>query len=76
MEHCFAFFLMGIGILHFVYAYNNRCLKSVWEVIIKSQENEIILEVIHRRYQSSSTVIATNRPIEDWGKIFGDNATA
>jgi len=20
-------------------------------------------------------VIATNRPIEDWGKIFGDNAT-
>ena len=37
---------------------------------------EIILEVIHRRYQRSSTIIATNRPIEDWGKIFGDNATA
>ena len=38
--------------------------------------NEIILEVIHRRYQRTSTVIATNRPIEDWGSIFGDNATA
>ena len=38
--------------------------------------NEIILEVIHRRYQKTSTIIATNRPIEDWGKIFGDNATA
>jgi len=38
--------------------------------------NEIILEVIHRRYQRTSTVIATNRPIEDWGNIFGDNATA
>lgn len=38
--------------------------------------NEIILEVIHRRYQRTSTIIATNRPIEDWGKIFGDNATA
>jgi len=37
---------------------------------------EIILEVIHRRYQRASTIIATNRPIEDWGKIFGDNATA
>ena len=37
---------------------------------------EIILEVIHRRYQRTSTIIATNRPIEDWGKIFGDNATA
>lgn len=41
-----------------------------------SHANEIILEIIHRRYQRSSTVIATNRPIEDWGKIFGDNATA
>ena len=38
--------------------------------------NEMILEVIHRRYQRTSTIIATNRPIEDWGKIFGDNATA
>lgn len=38
--------------------------------------NEILLEVIHRRYQTGSTIIATNRPMEDWGKIFGDNATA
>jgi len=43
---------------------------------MNSQANEIILEVIHRRYQRNSTVIATNRPIEDWGRIFGDNATA
>jgi DNA replication protein DnaC len=38
--------------------------------------NEILLEIIHRRYQIGSTIIATNRPLEDWGKIFGDNATA
>ena len=38
--------------------------------------SELILELIHRRYQRTSTIIATNRPIEDWGKIFGDNATA
>lgn len=38
--------------------------------------NEILLEIIHRRHQRASTVIATNRPIEDWGRIFGDNATA
>jgi len=43
---------------------------------LNSHANEIILEVIHRRYQRNSTVIATNRPIEDWGKIFGDNTTA
>ncbi len=33
-----------------------------------------ILEIIHRRYGQSSTIIATNRPLEDWGKILGDNA--
>lgn len=38
--------------------------------------NEIILEVIHRRYQRAATVITTNRQIEDWGIIFGDNAMA
>ncbi len=37
---------------------------------------EILLEVMHRRYQKSATIIASNRPIEDWGKILGDNATA
>jgi DNA replication protein DnaC len=37
---------------------------------------EGILELIHRRYRKSSTIIATNRPVEDWGKMLGDNATA
>ena len=32
------------------------------------------LEIIHRRHGNSATIIATNRPIEDWGVILGDNA--
>ena len=36
---------------------------------------EDLLEVFHRRYQLGANIIATNRPIEDWGKILGDNAT-
>lgn len=43
---------------------------------LSKETNEVLLEIIHRRYQRASTIIATNRPIEDWGKIFGDNATA
>jgi len=35
---------------------------------------EDLLEIFHRRYNTGSTIIATNRPIEDWGKILGDNA--
>ncbi len=33
-----------------------------------------LLEIIHRRYETSSTIIATNRPINDWGVLLGDNA--
>lgn len=35
---------------------------------------EDLLEIFHRRYRKSATIIATNRPVEDWGKILGDNA--
>jgi DNA replication protein DnaC len=31
-----------------------------------------LLEIIHRRYQTASTIIATNRPVSDWGAILGD----
>lgn len=33
-----------------------------------------LLEVIHRRYQTTSTIIATNRIVSDWGVILGDNS--
>ena len=31
-----------------------------------------LLEIIHRRYQTGSTIIATNRPLADWGALLGD----
>lgn len=36
---------------------------------------EDLLEIFHRRYHQGANIIATNRPIEDWGKILGDTAT-
>jgi DNA replication protein DnaC len=35
---------------------------------------EDLLEIFHRRYHAGANMIATNRPIEDWGKILGDTA--
>ncbi|MDD5778821.1 MAG: ATP-binding protein [Candidatus Thermoplasmatota archaeon] len=29
-----------------------------------------------RRYERASTIVTTNRPIEDWGKVLGDAAAA
>lgn len=33
---------------------------------------EDLLEVIMRRYERTSTIITSNRPLEDWPKMFGD----
>ena len=35
---------------------------------------EDLLEIIMRRYERSSTIITSNRPVEDWGKLLGDTA--
>lgn len=35
---------------------------------------EDLLEIIMRRYERASTVLTSNRPIEDWGKVLGDTA--
>ena len=35
---------------------------------------EDLLEIIMRRYERFSTVLTSNRPVEDWGKLLGDVA--
>jgi len=33
---------------------------------------EDLLELVMRRYERASTMITSNRPVEDWGKLLGD----
>jgi hypothetical protein len=35
---------------------------------------EELLEVVMRRYERASTLLISNRPVEDWGKLQGDAA--
>ncbi len=35
---------------------------------------EELLEVVMRRYERASTLLTSNRPVEDWGKLLGDAA--
>jgi len=37
---------------------------------------EDFLEIVMRRYERGSTLITSNRPVEDWGKMLGDAAAA
>lgn len=41
---------------------------------LPSTAAEDLLEIIMRRYERCSTIITSNRPVEDWGKLLGDAA--
>lgn len=35
---------------------------------------EDLLEIVMRRYERASTLLTSNRPVEDWGRLLGDVA--
>lgn len=43
---------------------------------LPKRSGEYLFEVIMRRYENRSTLMTSNRPIEDWGKLIGDVPSA
>jgi len=41
---------------------------------LPSNAAEELLEIVMRRYERASTLLTSNRPVEDWGKLLGDTA--
>ena len=39
---------------------------------LPKHSGEYLLEVIMRRYENRSTIMTSNRPLEEWGKLLGD----
>jgi DNA replication protein DnaC len=39
---------------------------------LPKRSGEYLFEIIMRRYETRSTVMTSNRPLEDWGKVIGD----
>ncbi len=37
---------------------------------------EYLFEIIMRRYETRSTMMTSNRPLQDWGKLIGDVPSA
>ncbi len=35
------------------------------------RSGEVLFEIIMRRYETRSTIMTSNRPLEDWGKLIG-----
>ena len=43
---------------------------------LPKRAGEYVLEIIMRRHENRSTLMTSNRPLEDWGKLVGDVPTA
>ena len=43
---------------------------------LPKQAGEYLFEIIMRRYELRSTIMTSNRPLEEWGKLIGDVPTA
>ncbi len=39
---------------------------------LPKHSGEYLLEIIMRRYENHSTIMTSNRPLEEWGKLLGD----
>ena len=39
---------------------------------LPKHSGECLFEIIMRRYETKSTMMTSNRPLEDWGKLLGD----
>jgi DNA replication protein DnaC len=43
---------------------------------LPKRSGEYLFEIIMRRYETRSTVMTSNRPLDDWGKLIGDVPSA
>jgi len=44
--------------------------------VLPKRSGEYLFEIIMRRYETKSTIMTSNRPLEDWGKLIGDVPSA
>jgi DNA replication protein DnaC len=43
---------------------------------LPKSSGEYLFEIIMRRHENRSTMMTSNRPVEDWGKLVGDVPSA
>lgn len=43
---------------------------------LPKRSGEFLFEIVMRRYETRSTIMTSNRPLQDWGKLIGDVPSA
>jgi len=53
-----------------------RLIDDMGMKVLPKRSGEFLFEIIMRRHQTRSTIMTSNRPIEEWGKLIGDVPSA
>jgi DNA replication protein DnaC len=66
----------GSGKSHLAQAIGLAAIQQGYRVLYRETHTllEELLEIIMRRNERASTMITSNRPVDDWGKLLGDSA--
>src|ERR1035437_4662805 len=72
----------GTGKSHLAQASGQAAIQQGYRVLYREThvlldelaDAEDLLEIVMRRYERASTLLTSNRPVEDWGKLLGDVA--
>src|ERR1700694_253283 len=66
----------GSGKSHLAQAIGLAAIQQGYRVLYRETHTvlEELLEIIRRRNERASTMITSNRPVDDWGKLLGDSA--
>jgi DNA replication protein DnaC len=70
----------GTGKSHLAQAIGQAAIQQGYRVLYRETRKlpvtaaEELLDIVMRRYERTSTLLTSNRPVEDWGKLLGDSA--
>lgn len=58
--------------LKFFARYRLLIIDEVGFLPLDELSSKLLFQIISRRYEKSSTIITTNKPLSKWGEVFGD----
>ncbi len=62
--------------LHFYQSQDLLVIDEIGYLPLREQGSNLFFQVISKRHESKSTIITTNRPFAEWGKIFDSTTVA
>ena len=62
--------------IKFINRYKLLIIDEVGFLPLDDESSNLIIQLLSKRYEKLSTIITTNKPLSQWGEVFGDSVLA